>query len=220
MRPKVSRSTPRQGGFSGDFGDNKIEFANLDGTGGGGQLVTTGVTPNKPIGVAIDSATGQIFWADSGDNKIEFANLDGTGGGGILNAAPVTVNDPQGVAVDPSAGKIYWANFMGQTIAVAGVNGTGGVLVNTSGEAPNFPVFPAVLAIPIGAGAPTVTGGTAAPTTLTCSQGSWAGDAPEALLYRAPQSFAYTWTDSGVPVGGATSSTLAVSAGGELRLRR
>jgi DNA-binding beta-propeller fold protein YncE len=194
-------------------GANTIGFANLNQS-GGGPLATTGVTPDRPIGVAADSATGQLFWADFGDNKIEFANLNGTGGGGVLSTAPVTPNGPQGVAVDPSAGKVYWADFARGTIGVANVNNSGGNLVNTSGETLTFPVFPAVLETPVGAGSPVVGGAAAAPTTLTCPQGRWAGDHPEALLYDAPQSFSFSWTNNGVPIAGATASTLAVSGGG------
>jgi DNA-binding beta-propeller fold protein YncE len=200
-------------------GANTIGFANLNGTGGGGTLDTAPVTPNRPVGVAVDAASGQIFWANSGTtgpfaNTITFANVNDTGAGGTLNTAPVPVDDPQGVAIDPAAGKVYWANFVGQTIAVANVNNTGANFVNISGETALFPTFPALLEVPSGAGSPAVSGGAAAPTTLSCSQGSWAGDRPEALLYDAPQSFTYSWTNNGAPIAGAAASTLAVSGGG------
>ena len=199
---------------------NTIGFANLNGS-GGDLLLTAPVTPNKPVGVAVDAATGQIFWANAGAtgtgaNTIEFAALNDSGAGGTLSTTPITaqLNDPMGVAIDPAAGKLYWGNFGGQTIGVANVNNSGATFVNTSGETPNGPVFPALLEVPVGAGAPTVSGGTGAPSTLTCSQGKWAGDRPEALLYDAPQSFSFGWTDNGAAIAGATSSTLAVSAGG------
>jgi DNA-binding beta-propeller fold protein YncE len=205
------------GGCTGTgTGANTIAFANLNGTGGGtlSTAGTPGVTPNEPVGVAIDANSGQIFWADLGDNKIEFANLNNTGGGGTLNTTPVAPNDPRGVAIDPVAGKLYWGDFGGQTIGVANINNTGDNVVSTSGETPDGPVLPALLEVPVGAGAPAVSGGTGAPSTLTCSQGKWAGDRPEALLYDAPQSFSFGWTDNGTAIAGATSSTLAVSAGG------
>ncbi len=202
-----------------DSGDDQIEFANLDGSGGGATLETTGVTVNKPIGVAIDPATGRIYWANSAtsgtdSNTIEFANLNDTGDAGILNTSPAPVDNPQGVAVDPGAGKVYWANFDGASIDSANVDGGGGATIDTSGEIPAFPVFPALLDVPSGTGAPTVTGGSAAPTTLSCSQGSWGPDQPESLLYQAPQSFSFSWTDNGAAIPGATASSLAVSSGG------
>jgi hypothetical protein len=66
-------------------GDNTISFANLDGTGHGGNLNTSGVTPNFPWGIAMDLLNGKIYWADRSANVgvglISFANLNGTGGG-------------------------------------------------------------------------------------------------------------------------------------------
>ena len=60
--------------YWGNFDNNTISFANLDGSGSGGQLSTTGAAPlNSPQGVAIDGAKGLIYWADYGVNKISFA---------------------------------------------------------------------------------------------------------------------------------------------------
>jgi hypothetical protein len=126
----------------------------------------------------------------------------------------VAPDNPQGVAVDPSAGKVYWANFLGNTIDVANVNGSGGGVVNTSGMTVNFPVFPALLKAPRAAGPPAVIGGGRAQTTLSCSGGTWGAGQPASLLYEAPQSFSYAWTDDGAPIAGATGGALSVSAGG------
>ncbi len=104
-------------------GDNKISFANLDGT-GGGDLSTGSATVDRPKGVAVDPAAGRIYWANGGGDKISFANLDGTGGGD-LSTGSATVNNPTGVAVDPAAGRIYWANLTGK-ISFANLDGTGG----------------------------------------------------------------------------------------------
>ena len=69
-----------------------LSLANLDGTGGHG-LAVSGATVDHPLGVAIDTARGMMYWANfgsttnycsgplSGVNSISFANLDGTGGG-------------------------------------------------------------------------------------------------------------------------------------------
>src|SRR3954470_16210162 len=61
-----------------------ISFANLDGTGGGGDLSTAGATQSGPTGLALYPSGGKIFWGSTGFT-IGFANLDGTGGGGDLN---------------------------------------------------------------------------------------------------------------------------------------
>jgi DNA-binding beta-propeller fold protein YncE len=85
-----------------------ISFANLDGTGGVGQLDTTGATVSHPGGTAIDAATNKIYWANALAG-ISFANLDGTGGGGQLDTSGATVSGAEGVAIDPATNKIYWA---------------------------------------------------------------------------------------------------------------
>ncbi|MDE3069297.1 MAG: hypothetical protein KGJ43_01040 [Acidobacteriota bacterium] len=52
-----------------------LAFANLDGS-GGANIATPGATVNNITGVAIDAATGKVYWANHGANKISFANLD------------------------------------------------------------------------------------------------------------------------------------------------
>ncbi len=55
---------------------DKIQFANLDGS-GVEDLVTAGLT--YPHGLALDMARGKMYWTDHGTGKIQRANLDGTG---------------------------------------------------------------------------------------------------------------------------------------------
>ncbi|MGN6167793.1 MAG: hypothetical protein ACTHQQ_06430 [Solirubrobacteraceae bacterium] len=129
---------------------NTVSFANLDGTGQGGDLNTSGVTPNCPSGTAMDLPGGRIYWADGGGTTISFANLDNTGGGGHLNTTGASVpNFPAGVATDPATGKIYWADTgsapgSAGPLSFANLNGAGGggdlstsgaTLVNPSGVA-------------------------------------------------------------------------------------
>lgn len=66
-------------------------------------MSTTGVTPDVPLGLAMDLPTGTIYWANSfNPQTIFFANLDNTGGGGSLDTTGATVNSPEGMAVDPT----------------------------------------------------------------------------------------------------------------------
>ncbi len=117
-----------------------ISFANLNGSGGGGNLSTTGAERNSPEGMAIDPATGKIYWSNLDGNTISWADLDG-GGGGILSTSGVTPNAPTGVAVDPADGKIYWANQSGDTISFANLDGSGGGgTLNTTGATKDGPV--------------------------------------------------------------------------------
>ena len=87
--------------YWGNGGNHTISYANLDGSGGGGQLNISGATANGPRGVTIDLAAGRIYWANQGNHTISYANLDGSGGGGQLNIAGTTPYKPHGIAVDP-----------------------------------------------------------------------------------------------------------------------
>ena len=115
----------------------KISHANLDGSGGGGDLGTPGVSPGDlPRGVAIDATTGRIYWADRGDNAIYYANLNGSGAGKLFTGG-ATVSDPFGVAIDP----ILRAPFTGPTpkrspISDVDLDVTGGVDPHTTGGQP------------------------------------------------------------------------------------
>ena len=134
---------------SGTVANSGISVANLDGTGGHG-LTISGTTVQHPLGIAIDSATGTMYWANFGGfadycygqlqtpDTISFAKLDGTGGG-TLNTSGATVLGPDGVAIDPAAGRLYWANEFGNTISYANLDGSGGHDLNTAGATMNCP---------------------------------------------------------------------------------
>jgi hypothetical protein len=127
--------------YWGNFDSSTIGFANLDGSGGGGQLDTNGATVDAPDGLAIDSLTGRLYWANFGGTgagtTISFANLGG-GAGGVLNPNGATVTGPDGPAIDPVARKIYWANS-DNTISFADLSGTGGGQLNTTGAFVDVP---------------------------------------------------------------------------------
>ena len=123
-------------------GNDTISYANLDGSGGGGQLNISGATANQPHGVAIDPAAGRLYWANDSDT-ISYANLDGSGGGGELDISGAPADGPYGAAIDPAGGKIYWANRGTNTgvfsIAYAGLDGSGGGELDISGAIANKP---------------------------------------------------------------------------------
>ncbi len=121
-------------------GTNTINYANLDGS-GGGVVNTSGVTIDSPYGLSLDPAAGRIYWSDQILHKISFANLDGTGGAANLPTAPATVSDPRGLAVDAASGRIYWVNSAGPAVvSFAALNGSGGGNLNVAG-APASGVF-------------------------------------------------------------------------------
>jgi DNA-binding beta-propeller fold protein YncE len=191
---------------------NKISFANLNGS-GGADLATGSAMVKVPAGVAVDPAAERIYWANQNGNKISFANLNG-GGGGDLSTGVATVSAPTGVAFDPAAGRIYWANVVGNKISFANVNGSGGGDLSTGLVTLNGPVFPVLLQVPGGAGVPVVSGATVVGASLSCSQGAWAPDLLSSFDYRAPQSFAYGWSENETPIAGATSSSITAGSPG------
>jgi DNA-binding beta-propeller fold protein YncE len=199
-----------------NYSNATISYANLDGSGGGGQLDTTGVTPQGPNGVAIDAATGKLYWSNFGSNSdpISFANLDGSGGGGNLSTTGATASGAFGLALDPSAGKVYWANVENNTMSYADLSGGGAGQLNLAGSTSDAVGWPALLETPVATGSPTISGGSTPGSVLSCSQGSWAPDVVESFLYRAPQSYSYTWTHDGAPMSGATTSSVAANASG------
>lgn len=123
--------------YSGDT----LAFANLDGT-GGGQFDSAGQEVKESEGLAIDSATGRLYWSNigggsAGKGGIFFAGLGG-GDGGQLNTGAATVNLPAGVAIDPVTRTIYWANYDGGigdkgTISFAKLDGSAAGDLNTAG---------------------------------------------------------------------------------------
>jgi Low-density lipoprotein receptor repeat class B len=121
-----------------------ISFANLDGTGGGGQLPLTGATPSGPFGVAIDTAHGKLYWPNFDNNTISFANLNGSGGGGQLSVAGTSISGPTQLSFDLGAGRVYWANHNNNTISFANLNNSGGGNVNITAGAVSSPFGVAV----------------------------------------------------------------------------
>jgi DNA-binding beta-propeller fold protein YncE len=121
-----------------NYAGNSISYANLDGS-GGGTLPTGAATVFGPMGLAIDSAKGRVYWAnwglggpsEAGDGKsISFASLNGSGGRTLL-IDPAFVNGPHGVAIDPVKRRLYWPNTATNTIASARLNGGGARYLRT-----------------------------------------------------------------------------------------
>jgi DNA-binding beta-propeller fold protein YncE len=131
-----------------------ISLADRGGSGGHG-LAVSGAPVDHPLGVAIDAATGMIYWTDfgsgtnyctgalNGGDTISFSKLDGTGGG-TLNTTGTTVSGPDGLAIDPRAGRLYWANDHANSISYANLDGSGGHDLNTTGATVKCPAGIAV----------------------------------------------------------------------------
>jgi DNA-binding beta-propeller fold protein YncE len=107
---------------------NKISRADL--TGGGGSDITPVPAVAKPSSVAVDAATGKLYFGDEATETIYVANLDGSGST-PLPAAGASVGVPEGLVVDAAAGKLYWADGKNEKISWAALDGSGGGVVNT-----------------------------------------------------------------------------------------
>lgn len=215
----VDRATGRI--YWANISTNEISYANLDGSGGGGELFTSGASVSGPDGVAIDPVAARIYWSNNGGAfPISYANLDGSGGGGNLNVAGGNTTGMRGVAIDPVARRIYWAEEESPgSISHADLGGAGGAVLPTAGGSSQFSRFPVLQAAPGATGAPSLSGESVIGGTLTCSRGTWAADQPESLLYQAPSGFSYRWLHDGVEVPDATGSSYVPTAPGAYACR-
>ena len=190
--------------YWGSYDTFKIRTGNLDGT--GAHDLFTG--ENYPTGIVVDDATGKIYWTNEFAGQIRVGNLDGTGATNLFPAK----GGIGGLALDPGTGKLYWGDFQNLTIEVGNANGTGTPQSLFTNEPSAW--FVALLRAPAGTGAPQVTGSGNPGAPLSCSQGSWAGDVPNMLFYRAPRTFAYQWFVNGAIIPGATATTYTPPAAG------
>jgi hypothetical protein len=130
------------------FDSGKVEWANLDGSGGTHELNATGATISTQgygMGGAIDPIGQRYYWANQQNGKINWANLDGSGGGDLPTGS-ATVSGPDGISVDPIGRRVYWSN--GNKISYANLDGSGGGDLATGGasvsSAHGTTVYPAL----------------------------------------------------------------------------
>ena len=169
-----------------DFGTDKIQRSNLDGS-GVEDLVTTGL--DIPEGIALDISGGKMYWADWGTDKIQRSNLDGSGVEDVVDAYAF------GIALDVSGGKMYWTEGYAKKIRRSNLDGSG---VETLVDA-----FAFSIALDVSGGKMYWTGvvsviqrsnldGSGVETLVTA--GSWFGDGGIALDVSGGKMY---WTDSG-----------------------
>jgi hypothetical protein len=199
---------------------NTIGFANLDNTGGGGELnlAGTSVEPGGE-GLAVDDATGRLYFL--GGDEVGYANLNGSGGGGVSTGG-ATIEGPWGLAYDPSIGRLYWGNesrtgpeahtnAFGFTSPNGGLSGS----ISIATTPVTSPQDPVIIKSPVGSGAPTLARDTTVPAKFICSQGTWGADYAGSFVYQAPRTYAYAWTFNGNPIAGATASTYTAKSAGK-----
>ena len=145
---RVTVSGGSSGGNSGagkmywtDWGTDKIQRANLDGS-GVEDLVTSGL--GSPRDLALDLGAGKMYWVDVVTDKIQRANLDGSGVEDLLTSG---LSYPLGLELDLGAGKMYWTDLNTRKIQRANLDGSGVEDLVTSGL-----ISPLGLALDPGAG--------------------------------------------------------------------
>ena len=140
----VTQPTPQPGAsklYWSDWGTDKIQRANLDGS--GVEDLISGAGLNGPDGLSLDLAGGKIYWADAGTNKIQRANLDGSNVEDLVTGLGI----PYGLALHMAGGKMYWTNRQTGKIQRANLDGSGVEDLVTSGL-----TFPGALALDVGGG--------------------------------------------------------------------
>jgi hypothetical protein len=74
---------------------------------------------SSPWGIAIDEASGKIYWTDTAGSDIYKSNLDGTS----VEAVFTGIDSNGGLALDIDGGRIFYTG--GNTVKVANMDGTG-----------------------------------------------------------------------------------------------
>ena len=124
-----------------DWGTDRIQRANLDGSGVEDLVVGGGL--DGPDGLALDLAGGKMYWTDAGASKIQRANLDG----GNIEDLVTGLGIPYGLALDVSDGKMYWTDRQTSRIQRASLDGSNVESLVTSGL-----VFPGELVLDLPGG--------------------------------------------------------------------
>ena len=91
-----------------DPGTDKIQRANLDGSGVEDLIISGLLDPND---IALDLVNNKMYWTDHGTQSIRRANLDGTTIEDLLTNAADGIDTPKGIALDVAGGKMYWADI-------------------------------------------------------------------------------------------------------------
>ena len=103
-----------------DYGTDKIQRANLDGSNIEDLITQELRTPN---GIALDVVGGKMYWIDNYTDKIQRANLDGSDVEDLVTRTQ-RLRTPIDIALDVEGGKMYWTDASTDKIQRANLNGT------------------------------------------------------------------------------------------------
>ena len=123
-RPGGSRAGCRcRQGVLGRHHAENIRWADLDGS-NVEDIIDGGLSDTKSI--ALDVATGSIYWINFGMPTIQRADLDGSNVGSLVEEFRGYGVYPQDIALDAEAGKMYWVEEIEMgSIKRANLDGSG-----------------------------------------------------------------------------------------------
>ncbi len=184
---------------------DKISYASLNGS-GGADLDTTGAPVDGPEGIVLDYASGRAYWGNWDSSSIGYASLSG-GGGGQFNPG-FALFEPVGLAISPFSSALFWAEYGESKIRFAGLSAPFGGQIQPYGATQQNVAWPVLQVRPYMLNFPVAQGGKRPGSVLSCSQGEWRNDQPQAFLFWAPQSFSYQWLRNDKAIEGATGTTI------------
>jgi hypothetical protein len=122
----ASNNTSTEGRiFFLDLRGGRLVSANPDGS--DLKVLQEGLRPQGPDGIAVDVASGHIFWSNMGkvkvdDGSVQRINLDGTG---LTTIVPIggTFTAKQ-LKIDRKHGKLYWSDREGMRVMRSNLDGS------------------------------------------------------------------------------------------------
>jgi len=126
-------------------GAGSIMRGNIDGSETPIELFNAGPS----MGIAVDPATGKVFWTDFFEGEILSGNSDGSGSPTVLFDYTNGVDVPSNIEHDPINGLLYWTTSFGNHIQRGSDDGVGPTLdVYTSADSVNLPAYLAIVQTP------------------------------------------------------------------------
>lgn len=208
----------------GGAGAGKISRAPLAGGGTIERIDPTGTGTNctdldASFAVLVDRPRATMYLSgrkapNTGTYLIQRMALDGTGCEDLI--APRNTA-PTGMTLDLDRNRLIYVDSTEDQVRAIDLTSKADTQITVAGGTTVGIAYPALLAEPVAMGAPAIAAsGTTTGATLTCSV-AWDMGLVSAMVFRSPASEEYAWTRDGLPVVGASGSTLIADAAGAYR---
>lgn len=208
----------------GGAGAGKISRALLAGGGTIERIDPTGTGSNctdldASFTVLVDRPRATMYLSgrkapNTGTYVIQRMALDGTGCEDLI--APRNTA-PTGMTLDLDRNRLIYVDSTEDQVRAIDLTSKVDTQIAVTGGTTVGIAYPALLAEPVAMGAPAIAAsGATTGATLTCSV-AWDMGLVSAMVFRSPASEEYAWTRDGLPVVGASGSTLIADAAGAYR---